>query len=194
MKIVIADSNLVPHRAQLEAGLPDAVDVSWFLPGDSAILDELADAEVFVGSRFPAELAAAAPRLRLIHVNGAGTDRVNFSALWPETQVANTFHHEQSIAEYVASAAVMLRRDLPAQDRALRAGRWASSMYDRSIPQPGSLHRARVGFVGFGTSAGAAGSCCAPSAQKAPLSPAAAESTRPPKGSAGPATPAASTG
>lgn len=150
MKIVIADSNLVPHRAQLEAGLPDAVDVSWFLPGDSAILDELADAEVFVGSRFPAELAAAAPRLRLIHVNGAGTDRVDFSALRPETLVANTFHHEQSIAEYVAAAAVMLRRDLPAQDRALRAGRWASSMYDRSIPQPGSLHGARVGFVGFG--------------------------------------------
>lgn len=150
VKVVVADSNLVPHRSRLEAALPDEVQLEWFLPGDGAVLDALADAEVFVGSRFPAALASAAPRLRLVHVNGAGTDRVDFSALRPGTLVANTFHHEQSIAEYVVAAAVMLRRNLFEQDRALRTGRWASSMYDRSIPQPGSLHGARVGFVGFG--------------------------------------------
>ena len=64
--------------------------------------------------------------------------------------VANTFHHERSIAEYVVAAAVMLRRDFLDQDRALRRGVWATSVYDppsRSRPRCGD---ARIGFVGFG--------------------------------------------
>ena len=38
-------------------------------------LDELRDADVYVGSRFTAEMADAAEKLRLIHVAAAGTDR-----------------------------------------------------------------------------------------------------------------------
>jgi phosphoglycerate dehydrogenase-like enzyme len=53
--------------------------------------------------------------------------------------VANTFHHEQSIAEYVAAAAVMLRRDFLTQDRELRRNIWATSVYDAAIPQPRAL-------------------------------------------------------
>jgi len=49
-------------------------------------------------------------KLKLIHVAGAGTDKVEFEALGPGILVANTFHHERSIAEYVVAAAVMLRR------------------------------------------------------------------------------------
>ena len=64
--------------------------------------------------------------------------------------MANTFHHEQSIAEYVLAAAVLLRRGFLEQDWALREGIWATSVYDSSIPQPRSLQGARVGFVGFG--------------------------------------------
>jgi phosphoglycerate dehydrogenase-like enzyme len=64
--------------------------------------------------------------------------------------VANTFHHEQSIAEYVLAAAVMLRRGFVEQDWALREDIWASSVYDRTIAQPRSMRDARVGFVGFG--------------------------------------------
>ncbi|MGV9799885.1 2-hydroxyacid dehydrogenase [Mycobacterium sp. NPDC003449] len=150
MKIVVADTHLTSHRAALEAGVPAEATLHWMTPGDPAVAAELRDADVFVGSRFTAEMADAATNLRLIHVNGAGTDRVDFASLRPEVLVANTFHHESSIAEYIVGAAVMLRRNLPAQDRALRTGRWATPGYDRSIGQSSSLQGARVGFVGFG--------------------------------------------
>lgn len=145
MKIVVADANLVPHRERLEAAVPPGARVCWQAP-----LDELRDADVYVGSRFTAEMAVAAEKLRLIHVAGAGTDKVDFEALGPNVVVANTFHHERSIAEYVVAAAVMLRRDFLGQDRQLRRGVWATSVYDASIPQSGTLGDARIGFVGFG--------------------------------------------
>jgi phosphoglycerate dehydrogenase-like enzyme len=147
MKIVVGDPNLVPHRARLEAALPDAT-VHWH--DANASLDELRDADVFVGGRFTAAMAEVADKVRLVHAAGAGTDKIAFDALGPDVLVANTFHHEQSIAEYVLAAAVLLRRGFLGQDWALREGIWATSVYDRSIPQPRSLHGARVGFVGFG--------------------------------------------
>jgi phosphoglycerate dehydrogenase-like enzyme len=110
----------------------------------------LRDAQVYVGGRFTAEMAGAAEKLRLIHVAGAGTDRVDFAALSQDVQVANTFHHERSIAEYVLAAATMLRRDFLAQDRALRRDVWATSVYDAGIPQSSTLRDSRIGFVGFG--------------------------------------------
>jgi phosphoglycerate dehydrogenase-like enzyme len=145
MKIIVADANLVPHRERFEAALPPGAEVSWQVSADA-----LRDADVYVGSRFTAEMAEAAEKLRLIHLAGAGTDKIEFEALGPDVVVANTFHHERSIAEYVVAAAVMLRRDLLAQDRQLRSGVWATSVYDASIPQAGTLGDVRIGFVGFG--------------------------------------------
>ena len=54
MKIVVTDPNLAPHRDRLEAMLPPGSDVRWH-PG-GAPDEELRDAEVFVGSRFTAEM------------------------------------------------------------------------------------------------------------------------------------------
>jgi phosphoglycerate dehydrogenase-like enzyme len=51
-------------------------------------------------------MAAAAEKLRLVHAAGAGTDGIAFDASSSEMLVANMFHHEQSIAEYVLAAAV----------------------------------------------------------------------------------------
>src|SRR5215213_4454132 len=64
--------------------------------------------------------------------------------------VANSFHHERSIAEYVVATAVLLRRDFLVQDRQLRRNVWATSVYDTSIPQASTLGDAHIGFVGFG--------------------------------------------
>ena len=151
MKILIADANLAPHRERLEAALPADATTVW-RPGAAVadLLDDLRDAEVYVGARFTAEMAGSAEKLRLIHVAGAGTDRVDFSVLGPDVLVANTFHHERSIAEYVLATAIVLRRDFLAQDRALRRGTWATSVYDDTIPQLGTLRDSRIGFVGFG--------------------------------------------
>ncbi|OZE34800.1 MULTISPECIES: 2-hydroxyacid dehydrogenase [unclassified Rhodococcus (in: high G+C Gram-positive bacteria)] len=151
MKIVVGDRNVLPHREQFEAGLPADAEVVWCIPFDeNRIIDELADADVYVGGKFSAAMGAAAPNLRMVHVAGAGTDNVDRSRLGPDVQVCNTFHHEQSIAEYVVAATVMLRRKFLQQDRALRAGRFATAVYDPSIAQPLSLSGARIGFVGFG--------------------------------------------
>jgi len=147
MKVIVVDPNLIPHRERLEAALPDA-EVRWQTNGVSP--DELRDADVYVGSRFTAAMADAAEKLKLIHIAGAGTDKVDFDALPPDTLVANTFHHEQSIAEYIVAASVMLRRDFLAQDRQLRRNIWATSVYDQAIPQPSTLADAHIGFVGFG--------------------------------------------
>lgn len=151
MKIVVGDRNVLPHREQFEAGLPVDTEVIWCVPFDeSRVIEELADADVYVGGKFSAAMGAAAPRLRMVHVAGAGTDTVDRSGLGPDVQVCNTFHHEQSIAEYVVAATVMLRRQFLQQDRALREGRFATAVYDPGIPQPLSLSGARIGFVGFG--------------------------------------------
>jgi phosphoglycerate dehydrogenase-like enzyme len=151
VKVLVADANLVPHRERLKAAVPPGVDVVWRIGQDPQTLrDELRDADVYVGGRFTAEMADAAEKLRLLHVVGAGTDRVDFTALPATVVVANTFHHERSIAEYVLSAAIMLRRDFLAQDRALRRGVWATAVYDDAIDQPPTLRDARIGFVGFG--------------------------------------------
>lgn len=145
MKIVVAEPNLLAHRERFEAALPPGAEVVW-----NKDIEALRDADVFVGGRFTAEMAAAAEKLRLVHVAGAGTDKIAFASLRPEVLVANTFHHERSIAEYVLAAAVLLRRDFLAQDRALRRGTWATSVYDANLPQLPAIGEARVGLVGFG--------------------------------------------
>ncbi|OZF54701.1 hydroxyacid dehydrogenase [Rhodococcus sp. 14-2470-1b] len=151
MKIVVGDGNILPYREQFEDGLPDDADVIWVVPFDEArVLAELPDADVYVGGKFSAAMGAAGSRLKMVHVVGAGTDNVDRSGLSPDVEVCNTFHHEQSIAEYVVSATVMLRRNFLVQDRALRAGVFSTAVYDSSIPQPLSLVDARIGFVGFG--------------------------------------------
>jgi phosphoglycerate dehydrogenase-like enzyme len=146
--VLVADLNLEPHRERLESALPSGCDVQWCL--DDVPAEVLGQAEVFVGSRFDAGMAAGAQRLRLVHAAAAGVDRIDLAALSPEVLVANTFNHERSIAEYVLAAAVLLRRGFLTQDRALRDGVWSSPVYDHTQPQRPTLGDARVGFVGFG--------------------------------------------
>jgi phosphoglycerate dehydrogenase-like enzyme len=149
LKIIVADRNLVPHRERFDAALPTDATVVW-RTGPADLGDELRDAQVYVGGRFTADMAGVAEKLRLIHVAGAGTDRIDFGALSGDVLVANTFHHERSIAEYVLAAAILLRRGFLTQDRALRRDVWASAVYDDAVPQAKTLRDARVGLVGFG--------------------------------------------
>ena len=149
MLIIVADRSLVPHRERFEAALPGGATVLW-RTGPAGPGDELRDAQVYVGGRFTDDMAGVAEKLRLIHAAGAGTDRIDFGALSGDVLVANTFHHERSIAEYVLAAAIMMRRGFFTQDRSLRRDVWATSVYDDAIPQAKTLRDARVGLVGFG--------------------------------------------
>ncbi len=163
--VVVADANLVPHRERFEAALPRRPSV---LAGAAACRPTNCGTPTCTSE-------AASPRrwpmprrsCELIHIAGAGTDKVEFDALPPDMLVANTFHHEQSIAEYVVAAAVMLRRGFLTQDRELRRDIWATSVYDPAIPQPSTLGDAHIGFVGFGHIGRGRGICSAPSAARA---------------------------
>lgn len=151
MKIVVADRNLWPHQQAFEDNLPagsqvtrlDAVDA----PGADSVL---AEAEVVVTSRFPAASLRRARALRLVHAAGAGLDSIAGDALPEGVRVANTFHHEDSIAEYVLASLILLRRRFVPQDRALRMGEWSSPVYDSALAQPRTLSGSVVTLLGFG--------------------------------------------
>jgi phosphoglycerate dehydrogenase-like enzyme len=76
------------------------------------MLTAFRDADVFVGLRWTTPMGAAGPRLRLVHTAGTGYDGIDPAALPAGAVCANTFHHEGSIAEYVASVLVAPRREL----------------------------------------------------------------------------------
>ena len=61
----------------------------------------LAGADVVVCSALPPSEAEAAGNVRLVHVTGAGYDKISFPHLAPGAAVANTFHHARPIAEHV---------------------------------------------------------------------------------------------
>ncbi|MCP2330291.1 2-hydroxyacid dehydrogenase [Actinoalloteichus caeruleus] len=156
MRIVLTDPIIDRFRDVLTRGGSDGHD--WeFLVGrpDEEVISRLGDAEVLVASRVSAEMAGAAPALRLVHVTGAGVDRVALDALAPAVHVCNTFHHGRSIAEYVVMAAIMLFRRVPRADRSLRAGRWESVALDPAVPLGGTLAGRTVGLVGMGEIGGA---------------------------------------
>ncbi|MEV0704898.1 2-hydroxyacid dehydrogenase [Saccharopolyspora sp. NPDC050389] len=149
--VVVTDPNLVPLRAELEAALPPGTEVRWLDDAaPDAVEAAVAEADVLVSQAVPPELARAAKRLRLVHAPGAGTERITVAGLPPGAQVANTFHHEDAIAEHVVAASILLRRGFLRQDSALRNGIWESATYDRQVPWPGALGGATIGFVGFG--------------------------------------------
>jgi phosphoglycerate dehydrogenase-like enzyme len=121
--VVVADANLAALHAEFEAALPDGSEVRRPSPRDiPAIEAAVSDADVLVSGSCPPAVGAAGKRLRLLHAGGAGTDGIDVTALPPGVPVANTFHHEDSIAEHVVAASILLRRRFLQQDAALRRG------------------------------------------------------------------------
>jgi phosphoglycerate dehydrogenase-like enzyme len=129
---VLAERLRIPHRL---------VEYHSAVPLDGA--------EVFVGSPVTASMIAAAPKLRLVQVPGAGLDAVDLNALPPRVALCNAFHHERAIAEYAIMTMLALERDLFRQDRNLRAGHWESSCIT-GPPTARELAGRPLGIIGFG--------------------------------------------
>jgi phosphoglycerate dehydrogenase-like enzyme len=135
-----------PVRAHL--GAPCRVVVA----DEGGIVSQLSDVDVLVTLAFTREMAAAARRLKLVQVPGAGLDRIDRSALPPGTALANAYGHETGIAEYVMGAMLALTRDFSRLDGALRAGRW-ESQWAVGPPPPApwpELAGKTVGILGYG--------------------------------------------
>ncbi|MFC7328440.1 2-hydroxyacid dehydrogenase [Marinactinospora rubrisoli] len=151
MRIVLTDPILDRFRDLLTGEGADGHE--WeFLAGrpDGEVAERLRSADVLVASRMSVPMAEAARGLRLVHVTGAGVDRIPLHALAPGVTVCNTFHHGVSIAEHVVMAVLMLSRRVRRADALLRAGTWESVAVDPGVPLGDTLAGRTVGVVGLG--------------------------------------------
>jgi phosphoglycerate dehydrogenase-like enzyme len=120
----------------------------WTFCFDAAV--DPASYDVLVCSAATPALLGAMPRLRLVHVTGAGYDKIPLEALPDGVVVANTFHHGRSIAEHVMMVSMMLLRGVLRSDRELREGRWNNVVVTDDHPFGGVLAGRVLGIVGFG--------------------------------------------
>lgn len=149
MQVVVVDPMQVRLAGQLAASVGPGVLLKCARSADDWH-SWLAKADVFVGSKLPAELASRAGSLRLVQVAGAGYEGIALDHLRPGTVVANTFHHGRAIAEYCVMAALALSRQLLVEDRALREGHWRSVFQDSAAPVHESLAGKTIGVIGYG--------------------------------------------
>src|SRR5262245_60884228 len=119
---------------------------------ETGVVAQLSGADVLVTMAFTRAMAAAAKRLKLVQVPGAGLDRIDRSALGEGTALANAYGHETGIAEYVLGAILSLTREFVRLDSALRQGRWESQWAPGIPPPPVSPELAGqpLGILGYG--------------------------------------------
>ena len=135
-----------PVRAHL--GLPCEVVVA----DEAGVVGKLADVDVLVTMAFTREMGAAAGRLKLVQVPGAGLERIDRAALPAGTALANAYGHEVGIAEYVIGAMLAMTREFTRLDAALRQGTWASQ-WAVGAPVPPAwpeLAGKAIGILGYG--------------------------------------------
>jgi hypothetical protein len=96
------------------------------LADEASVVTRLPDVDVLVTMAFTGEMGAAASRLKLVQVPGAGLDRIDRSALSAATSLANAYGHEVGIAEYVIGVMLAMTRRFCRIDAALRRGSWVS--------------------------------------------------------------------
>lgn len=116
------------------------------------ILDRLPEIDVLVTMGLTPEMGQVGTRLKLVQVPGAGIDRIDRSALPPAALLANTYGHENGIAEYVIGAMLALTREFSRLDAALRQGNWQSQWAVGTAPPPvwPELSGRTVGILGYG--------------------------------------------
>ena len=150
MKIVLRHSYSDDRLAFLRRLLGE----SWTVedmdaPDDPLALGSaLADADAVVSMTWRAQF----PRpdsLKLIHLPGAGFDRVDFDAVPANAAVCNVFEHEIGIAEFLVLGMLEWEIRLHVMHAALRQGRWVGSFVN-DAPLHGELFGKTVGFVGYG--------------------------------------------
>src|SRR5262249_43243340 len=148
----------VAFAGTFSATLEPAVRARLAAPCDVVLGDEvgivprLSDVDVLVTLAFTREMAAAAKRLKLVQVPGAGLDRIDRSALPAGAAVANVYGHEVGMAEYVIGAMLALTRSYGRIDASLRRGAWESQWGVGGTPPPPwpELAGQTLGILGYG--------------------------------------------
>jgi phosphoglycerate dehydrogenase-like enzyme len=119
------------YRAALQERLGGRHDLAFLgSESDPGALERVATAHVIVTNALPAALGRAADVVRLIHVGGAGVNKIQMDSVPAGVPLCRTLHHGPSMAEHVLMVMLALQRNLLVLDRELRAGRWRNAAYD----------------------------------------------------------------
>jgi len=110
--------------------------------------DVLVDADIYIGTDFNAEMGKAAKALKAILIAAAGYDRIEPSTVPQGVVVANAYHHEAPIAEWVMAVAVALDHNLIANDRNFRNGDWSG--WPSRYGSYRELYGRTFGIIGYG--------------------------------------------
>ena len=130
---------------------PVTLPVEWIFAeyaGNRPPPEALVGADVYIGTDFDADMGVAADCLRAILIPAAGFDRIDPAAVPDGCVVANAYHHEAPIAEWVMAVAVALDHELFKADRTFRAGSWG--MWPGRHGSYRELMGRTVGIIGFG--------------------------------------------
>ena len=118
------------------------------LPRDAAFDpqfdDQIGADDIVVTLRF--RRPKGAPSFRLLHVQGAGLDGIDFQSLREGCTVCNVYEHESPIAEYVLMH--MLQWEIQPATMSFSAGAWGDAFRGRT--PHGELAGRTVAIVGFG--------------------------------------------
>src|SRR3989442_2714259 len=149
LQVAFAGTFSVTLEPTVRARLEMPCDV--IVADETGIVSQLSDVDVLITLAFTREMGAAAKRLKLVQVPGAGLDRIDRSALPAETLLANAYGHEVGIAEYVVGAMLAVTRGFGRIDAALRRGAWESQWGVDSPPPPWpELAGKTLGILGYG--------------------------------------------
>jgi phosphoglycerate dehydrogenase-like enzyme len=129
--------------------MSDDLDVEIIRANSSAEFPPLMPGiDVLVTIDFNQEMARLADTLKLIHVPGAGYERIDLDAVPKGVVVCNNFEHENAVAEWVLMAMIALDRRVVRADLTLRAGSW--EMGGRHGAMYPGLQDQTVGVIGLG--------------------------------------------
>jgi phosphoglycerate dehydrogenase-like enzyme len=142
------------HRDDLLEALPNDVIADIEVVGlpreaayDSAFDGQIAPDDVLVTLRLQRG-GSPLPRVKMLHVPGAGLDGIDLTALHPDTVLCNVFEHEIPIAEFTLGSMLDWEIEFEAMRRSFTPQTW-SDIYRSRIPH-GEIHGKSLVIVGYG--------------------------------------------
>jgi phosphoglycerate dehydrogenase-like enzyme len=150
LRIVLAGSIVTANEPRLRAKADFPIDVTCLPDGAADALRDaaLARADALVCTSLRRAPTAGSP-LRLVQLQAAGYDGIDFACVPPSATVCNAFGHTNAIAEYVVMTLLMWTHRWKPVEESFRAGSWE---YSGAMVGPlrDELAGKTVGILGYG--------------------------------------------